>query len=813
MAKKKVSKKAPITLDNLMGFIRKGARAPTDVDKIPTGYFELDFAINFGILPGNREELGLSHKVYDPTKPLGIPCGRLVEIFGKEAGGKSYLCYRLVGSAQKMGFKTGWIDTEQSFSEDLAIINGVDLDQVYLSDLRNLENPDKVYCAEDIMDNIVNMMKAGIRLIILDSTANLVPREVMNSPADKQNIARLARLLSQNLGKITQWAGNTESLVVFVNQIREKVGVMFGCFHYTSRVLLADGTTKKIGTIVNNKMDVDVMSYNVKTGKIEPKKIIAWHNNGSLSDNEKFLQFTVQKYGGNGVTQFACTKNHLIFVPEGYFVPNDYNIPNRYKEVKAGSLQPGDKILISQPHYLSDIQKQMVYGSILGDGSIRNGQYPYSCSYLRIAHGYKQREYCQWKQEIMQPYVSYVKDKPHRYGFSCMPMYELNSLRYKNKYKDTVNNIIPREISEKIDALGLAIWYLDDGTFSGNYKEWGNGKCIIYSTKFDNLDIMLSAFNRFDIFPKIVNKGIAFDSANTKKFHSLICKFVPPCMDYKIHTNFRGKYSFEVDDLCDQKCYKAVPAEIIDIYEKPPTRTKKKFDLTIEDNGTYIVDRAIVHNSPETTPGGRALKHLSSLRIRITPRTGADDCIFIEDDLVGKKLIGRNSVVKLVKNRFARPLLDGDGKAIDIHVPIYYEPYFPDIEETIFHTCRQHKLISVYKGEFKWIDAKGKKHVGDGKNGFVQMVKDESLTIPLIEVLIEKSNDTGIPLPPEITRYYSDNAEKEHDKKDIPEKRKKRRGRPPKKKNLGDDTAIQDEAVDVDDVELVLEVDDEEKKT
>lgn len=225
-AKTKVGK---VSLEQLlnMGFIKKGGIQGNNLIKVPTGYFDLDFAINFGTLPG-ATELGSKHKVYDPTKPLGIPMGKLVEVFGPEGGGKSYLCYRVVGSAQKMGYECVWLDTEQSFSEDLALINDVDLDELYLSELRNYKQPDELYFAEDVMESIIQLMKGGIKVVVLDSVANLVPKEVMEADAGKDNVAKLARLLSQELGKITQWAGATGSLVIFINQIREKVGVLFG---------------------------------------------------------------------------------------------------------------------------------------------------------------------------------------------------------------------------------------------------------------------------------------------------------------------------------------------------------------------------------------------------------------------------------------------------------------------------------------------------------------------------------------------------------------------------------------------------------
>lgn len=232
MAKDKDKKETKVSgvseaLKNLSGFIQKGARTG-DVEKIPTGYFNLDFAINYGTLPEDFEIYGSKHKTYDPKKPVGIPCGRLVHLYGAEGSGKSYLCYRMAGFAQRMGHKVAWIDTEQSFSEDLAVINGVDIDELLYSDLHNSEDPDKIFYAEDVMDGIVNLVKSGVKLVILDSVANLVPKARMEADAEQQYVALLARLLSENLGRIVQWAGAKDAVVVFINQLREKPNMMFG---------------------------------------------------------------------------------------------------------------------------------------------------------------------------------------------------------------------------------------------------------------------------------------------------------------------------------------------------------------------------------------------------------------------------------------------------------------------------------------------------------------------------------------------------------------------------------------------------------
>jgi len=219
------NKENDVVLNNLKGFVRKGASSNIK-GCVPTGHFKLDYVIHHGTLPDNvdfNEDLD-----YDPSKFLGIPLGKVVEIFGEEGGGKSSLAYRIVGYAQKMDLKCVWIDTERSFSDNLARINGVDRDELYYSDMSNPNTPDEPYYAENVFDSIIELCKSGVDVIVLDSLANLVPKARMDASAEDIKVAVLARLMSENMGKIVNYAAKYNTMVVFINQLRHKIGVFFG---------------------------------------------------------------------------------------------------------------------------------------------------------------------------------------------------------------------------------------------------------------------------------------------------------------------------------------------------------------------------------------------------------------------------------------------------------------------------------------------------------------------------------------------------------------------------------------------------------
>ena len=211
------SKKNNIGLNNLKGFQLGASFEPKDL--IPTGHGILDYNLSRGFL--DPEDSRYTNG--------GLPLGKLALFYGNEGSGKSSIAYRTVGSAQRMGYRCAWIDSEHSFSDQLAEVNGVDKSSLFYSNLIDTDSPDKTNSAEEIMDLIVDVCKSGdINVLVLDSVANLVPQKVLDQGANKETVAELSRVLSRSLPKIMSYAAKNDVLLIFITQLREKIGVMFG---------------------------------------------------------------------------------------------------------------------------------------------------------------------------------------------------------------------------------------------------------------------------------------------------------------------------------------------------------------------------------------------------------------------------------------------------------------------------------------------------------------------------------------------------------------------------------------------------------
>src|SRR6476469_6663482 len=275
-------------------------RAPLEV--IPTGSIALDVALGLG----------------------GLPRGRVVEIYGPESSGKTTVALHAVASAQAAGGIVAFIDAEHALDPDYAKNLGVDTDALLVS------QPDSGEQALEIADMLIR--SGALSLIVIDSVAALVPRAEIEGEMGDSHVGLQARLMSQAMRKLAGSLSRFDTTAIFINQLREKIGVMFGCLSYGTRVTLADGTQEKIGKIVNQRMPIEVLSYEPDLNAVVPKKIVNWFDNGVT---DEFLQFTVAKPGRNGRAQFGCTPNHQIRTPGGWR--------------EAQELEVGDRVLQSVP--------------------------------------------------------------------------------------------------------------------------------------------------------------------------------------------------------------------------------------------------------------------------------------------------------------------------------------------------------------------------------------------------------------------------------------------------------------------------------
>ena len=199
--KKKALETAMAQIERAYGkgsIMRLGENADVVVDSIPTGSLSLDIALGIG----------------------GVPKGRIIEIYGPESSGKTTLALHIVAEAQKRGGEVAFIDAEHALDPGYARALGVDIDSMLIS------QPDTGEQGLEICEALVR--SGAIDVVVVDSVAALTPRAEIEGDMGDSHVGLLARLMSQALRKLAGSISKTNCIVIFINQLREKVGVMYG---------------------------------------------------------------------------------------------------------------------------------------------------------------------------------------------------------------------------------------------------------------------------------------------------------------------------------------------------------------------------------------------------------------------------------------------------------------------------------------------------------------------------------------------------------------------------------------------------------
>jgi recombination protein RecA len=585
--------------------MKLGGTAGERIDVISTGSLPLDLALGVG----------------------GLPRGRVVEVFGPEASGKTTVALSTAASVQRSGGTAAFIDAEHALDAGWARTCGVNTDELLVS------QPDNAEQALEIADTLVR--SGAVDLVVVDSVAALVPKAEIEGEMGDAHVGLQARLMSQALRKITGSVSKTKTTVIFINQLREKIGVMFGCLQYQTRVTLADGSTMKIGSLVNQKRAVEVLTADLATGEVAARRVVNWFNNGPTTE---FLTVFVEKPSGSGMAKFRATPGHEILTSEG-FAP-------------LHELRPGDRVMTAQKFRLSSFQWDVIRGSLLGDGCLSPIRKTSKGMRFRLGHGKEQLRYLDWKVSLFENIPGTWRRIDDASFWDSTPLPELYDLR-REVYRDG-HKSFSRAYLDSLTPLSLALWYLDDGNLDLRPPSYQRGRvaiCVEAMTEDTRERLVPVLKERFGVdahLDEVRDKAILrLNQAATDRLHEIIARYVHPSMAYKLLPKYRGR--FEVAPEFTKPELRLVPAAISSIRPTPPWRNGRRmyrYDIEVEGTHNYLVDGVVVHNSPETTSGGRALKFYASMRLDVRP---------IEPIKQGTDVIGRRVKVKVVKNKVAPP--------------------------------------------------------------------------------------------------------------------------------------------------------------
>ncbi len=360
-----------------------------------------------------------------------------------------------------------------------------------------------------------------------------------------------------------------------------------GCLPYKQYINLADGTKEYIGSIVNQKKQVDVLSFNLKTRVVEPRKIINWFKYERRDELYKVFASHLKTHNYSRILN--CTSNHKVYTSKG--------------QKKASDLVVGDDVIV-RGKFMNDFQRSFILGSLLGDSCCSRFSAG-SCGFSFV-HGKKQLDYLSFKARLFDACIresigGFVPSKKlyHAVPSRLEEADAIHRLVYKNGRK-TIN----QKWLDQIDDIGLAAWYMDDGQLSrqfGKNSKNASLSAFLHTEGFsykENLLICKWLLNKWNLKASVYSNGsrghhyIRITSDSSKRFWDIVRPYIIKSMSYKIPGDqcdfqYKGSLWRDIGLFKIRKINKYIPK----------IHKKYVYDIEVEGNHNYFSNNILISNS------------------------------------------------------------------------------------------------------------------------------------------------------------------------------------------------------------------------
>lgn len=444
-------------------------------------------------------------------------------------------------------------------------------------------------------------------VFVTDSLRSMLP-QARDEDLDKDPIALQARCFSNNFPLVKSLLARKNCIYLATNHLTIDPLSRFGCFQAETPVNFVDGRSYPIRKIVEEKIEGEVWSYDEKADKIVPRKIVDWHYNGDVEKPEDFITVTSEAVDtANGVASFTCTRNHKVLTLEGWKQAEDLSL---------------EDLLVTKYHSkMNQSLRSFLVGTMVGDCTMSTRSKPNGTHSLKFQDKLNP-DYVKWKLGKLDMY-NFKEVWVNQHG-TKVPQYHSESAHEFTVWKRRLGNRDPLKVIDILDDLSLAVWFMDDGHYDSQYSHF-RGLLSVKRLK-GNLEALQKLQRGFEGLglPCVVGVKDGSIRFNKDAFISLcgrICKYVPECMQYKLHPDFRGKYQeFDLEFTTTVE-HEYVPVLSIKDGSRRKFRQKGKYDISVEGTRNYMVGNVangvIVHNSPEREPGGKAVQFYPDAKIKM----------------------------------------------------------------------------------------------------------------------------------------------------------------------------------------------------
>jgi uracil-DNA glycosylase family 4 len=390
-------------------------------------------------------------------------------------------------------------------------------------------------------------------------------------------VGQAGRLLDQLLQEIGLERGD-----VFIANVLK-------CLRYNAQVQLGDGSWARIGQLVRSRYSGTVMSVD-DAGQLVPKRVTGWHATPLGDRSVHRLTYRSAKRVGKGRVGVELTGDHPVLTERGY--------------VNADQLRPGDRVATGQG--LSEAARDLVYGTLLGDGSISRSRRS-----LTFGHSARQAAYAEFKAAVVAELEPVLDGHMVAAVAGGSPQYSVvhcrtRSHRALGPVRDEfygLTKCVPGWLADGLTARMLAVWFMDDGHRRDRPPRQPSAEIATVSFRDADLQVLLTGLRRLGLPAKAVGGRIHFGVEATRTLSELIAPFVPPTMRYKLHPDVEAAIPFDPSHWAPGPPVVVFDEVEIEDITDHPRADRTFFCIDVEDTHNFVTSGGVVHNC--RPPGNR----------------------------------------------------------------------------------------------------------------------------------------------------------------------------------------------------------------